>query len=385
MESGRVFSKTIKFSLLKLAAGFIITAAVTIVLAVLMLIAALFDDEVKLVMFTVWFALAAFIVFLISRYVYFSLGAGHIAAITGILISGEIPDGITEVAREAIRERYEKPSEYFSLRRRILSSIRQLQDTINRSGGVYGKIPGAGGPYSPVNMLISMSLSNIANCCIGYTFYMDDLSISKSAAEGVVVYFCHWKKLLRNAAVMMIISIISVIIIAVLMFFPINALCSLFMSYAWIPSVMISLLFSIMFKIAFLDSWIFINTMKRYISSASATSITYDLYGRLCSLSKKYRDLYVRGQREEEYFSSTYDKLEIAKANPVQPQMNPQVNQKNIQYPQQPNTNQYQRTNQQQINQQQQNVQKSVFCTECGQKNGPNNNFCINCGAKLKR
>ena len=60
----------------------------------------------------------------------------------------------------------------------------------------------------------------------------------------------------------------------------------------------ISLLFAYTVKYAFIDSWILVKMMSSYMQVAPTTQITFDLYGKLCNLSKKFKELFNKGTSE---------------------------------------------------------------------------------------
>lgn len=55
---------------------------------------------------------------------------------------------------------------------------------------------------------------------------------------------------------------------------------------------------------AFIDSYMMVKMMVSYMEVAPATQITFDLYGKLCNLSGKFKRLFDRGQQEQQQYGN---------------------------------------------------------------------------------
>jgi hypothetical protein len=235
----------------------------------------------------------------------------------------------------------------------IGGAVKQLQNMVEHAGNLLRAIPGMGVFASLIKLFIEISLGYVDECCLGYTFYNEEQNVFKSAADGVVIYYQNWKKLLRNAAMTALTVIIAFVIVAVVLFFLFLALFKLI-----IPdmAVLLALIFagflSYVIKYAFIDSWILVRTMVTYMTLAPATEITYDLYGKLCGFSGKFKDLFAKGlQMDGPSVSYANMPSDMTKQRPAQ--------------------------------QQRQQQPKPVFCSECGTKNKSGTKFCESCGYKI--
>ena len=52
-------------------------------------------------------------------------------------------------------------------------------------------------------------------------------------------------------------------------------------------------------KIAFIDSYMMITMMVKYLQLAKTTQITFSLYDKLCGMSAKFKKLFSKGQEEQ--------------------------------------------------------------------------------------
>ena len=224
--------------------------------------------------------------------------AGHVAVITIAFQTGQVPANPFETGKTMVKERFGTSNVYFALDKLVAGSVKQLQRTLGRiTDGLLGALPGADGVKSLMNMFLDISLGYVDECCLGYTFAHPEQNAYKLAADGVVIYFKNWKTLLKDAAKttgVVILSFVAVTLVAFVLF------GGLFRLFGWsgFMAFIISLLFAYTVKYAFIDSWILVKMMSSYMQVAPTTQITFDLYDKLCNLSKKFKELFNKGTSE---------------------------------------------------------------------------------------
>lgn len=331
MTAKEVFSKTLVFGWIKLGLGLLNILIAIVLFAILMGISVLFASEgVGAIMFFIWLVAIGVVNFIINHYIGYLVKAGHVAIIATAFKTGTVPADPVNTGKAMVKERFGTSNVYFALDKLIAGSVKQLQRTLGRiADGLLGAIPGTDGVKSLMNMFLDISLGYIDECCLGYTFSHPEQNAYKSAADGVVIYAQNWKTLLKDATkttLMVIISIIAVTLVAFIIF------GGLFRLFGWSGFVafVISLFLAWTVKYAFIDSWILVKMMSSYMQAVPNTQITFDLYGKLGGLSKKFKELFRKGQDG-------------------------------------PNE-----------------VKKAYFCPSCGTSLSPDTAFCGNCGMRLK-
>lgn len=299
MTAKEVFSKTLQFGWIKLGLGLLNILIAVVLFAILMGISVLFGSEgVGAIMFFVWLGLIGIVNFFLNHYIGYLVKAGHVAVITMAYKMGQVPANPFETGKTMVKERFGTSNVYFALDKLVAGSVKQLQRTLGRvTDSLLGALPGADGVKSLTNMFLDISLGYIDECCLGYTFYHTGQNPYKSAADGVVIYAQNWKTLLKDAAKttgMVILSFIVVLLIAFVVF------GGLFRLLGWsgFMAFIISILFAWTVKYAFIDSWILVKMMSSYMEVAPQTQITFDLYGKLSRLSKKFKELLSKGGSE---------------------------------------------------------------------------------------
>lgn len=331
MTTKEVFTKTLVFGWIKLGLGLLNILIAIVLFAILMGISVLFASEgVGVIMFFIWLVAIGVVNFIINHYIGYLVKAGHVAIIATAFKTGTVPADPVNTGKAMVKERFGTSNVYFALDKLIAGSVKQLQRTLGRiADGLLGAIPGTDGVKSLMNMFLDISLGYIDECCLGYTFNHPEQNAYKSAADGVVIYAQNWKTLLKDATkttLMVIISIIAVTLVAFIIF------GGLFRLFGWSGFVafVISLFLAWTVKYAFIDSWILVKMMSSYMQVVPNTQITFDLYRKLGGLSKKFKELFKKGQDGPN---------EVKKAN---------------------------------------------FCPSCGTSLSPDTAFCGNCGMRLK-
>lgn len=298
MTAKDIYFKTLRFGWIKLILGLINILVAILLFALLMGIAALFKSEgLGAILFIVWLALIGIVNFFLNHYIGYMVKAGHVAVIVTAFKTGKIPDDPIGVGKDMVRERFGASNVYFALDKLVAGSIKQLQKTLGRIGRMFGPVPGADGIMKLANLFLDISLGYVDECCLGYTFYHPEQNPYKCAADGVVIYAQNWKILLKDAAKTTFVVILSIVAITLVSFLIFGGLFNLLDWNGFIAFV-ISVLLAYTIKYAFIDSWILVKMMSSYMQVIPTTQISFDLYGKLCGLSSKFRELFDKSKKE---------------------------------------------------------------------------------------
>lgn len=354
MTAKEVFSKTLVFGWIKLGLGLLNILIAVVLFAILMGISVLFASEgVGAVMFFIWLGVVGVMNFILNHYIGYLVKAGHIAVIAMAFKTGTVPADPVATGKAMVKERFGTSNVYFALDKLIAGSVKQLQRALGRlTSGLLGAIPGADGVKNVMNMFLDISLGYIDECCLGYTFYHSEQNAYKSAADGVVIYAQNWKTLLKDAAKTTLVVILSIVVVTLVAFIVFGGLFRL-LGWSGFVAFVISLLLAWTVKYAFIDSWILVKMMSSYMQAVPNTQITFDLYGKLGGLSKKFKELFRKGQEEP---LSAYAGPSVASPEPPIPTGSATSA-----------TDGYTRR----------------FCPSCGTPLSPGKAFCGNCGTKL--
>ena len=298
MRAIDVYLKTMKFVWLKLALGAAMILFSIITLAIFMGIGSLIGGDIMTIMFFVWIVLVFGVFIWVNRYFGYMIKADHIAMVTTAVTTGSLPENQLEAAKVMVKERFATSNVYFVVDRLVSGAVGQLQKGLQKIDSLLGGIPGVSAILAFAQMFVHIALGYIDECCLGYTFLHKDQSAFKSAADGVVIYFQNWKKLLKDAAVTALI-VMGVTFLAWLLPFLIFVGIFSALRIHWVFAFFIALMFGAAIKSSFIDSYMMVKMMTSYMQVAPTTQITFDLYDKLCKLSSKFRNLFNKGQQEQ--------------------------------------------------------------------------------------
>lgn len=173
-------------------------------------------------------------------------------------------------------------------------AVMQINRTLNIVGNFLEKVPGMDSLVSFAKAFVNIALGNVDECCMAYTFYHEEQSAFKSAADGVVVYFQKWKTILKDALKT---AVIAVIVSGVAWFFLmaviIGVLSVLGMpgTLGFLAALLLTVMIIAVVKSSILDSYTMVCMVCSYLQVAPTTEITFDLYDKLCKLSSKFKSL----------------------------------------------------------------------------------------------
>lgn len=379
MTAKQIFSKTMKFCWMKLGLGLVNVIIAIVLFAILTGIGLLFDNGgFALILILIWLGLVKLTNFIIMHYFGYLLKAGHIAVITTAVTTGQVPDNQVEVGTQMVKERFLTANIYFGVDKLISGAVRQLQGMVDKASSFLSFIPGMDMIAGFGKFFLNISLGYIDECCLGYTFFQKEQGAAKSAADGVVIYAQNWKLLLKNAAKTSLIVILTVVGMTVASFVVIGGLFRI-LNWNIFVAVIISFLVARVIKYAFIDSWILVKTMSVYMEVAPSTQITFDLYGKLCNLSRSFRKLFEQGQSEQPASYAAAGAAPAASPNMgnTAPAMQPQ-NAGTM-----PSMGQPQSARPVNPVPQPQVSQAVVFCGNCGSQNAAGTKFCGSCGSPM--
>jgi hypothetical protein len=345
MKAKEVFSKTLVFGWIKLGLGLLNILIAIVLFALLTGISWLFGNEgATAILFFIWLGIVGAVNFFLNHYIGYLVKAGHVAVIAASFRDGAVPADPVQTGKTMVKERFGTSNVYFVLDKLVGGSVRQLQRALGRlTDTLLGSVPGIDNVKKIMNLFLDISLGYIDECCLGYTFCHPEQNAFKSAADGVVVYFKNWKTLLKDGAKTTLTVILSVAAVTLVAFVVFGGLFRLF-GWSGFIAFTLSLMLAWTVKYAFIDSWILVRMMSSYMQAVPSTPITFDLYGKLCGLSSKFRELWHKGGAQTGAASSPVPAPDTAAAVSV--------------------------------------TSATRFCTQCGASLCDGATFCPSCGAK---
>ncbi len=304
MKPSAIVAKTIPFMLIRLLAYFIFFLGICIYTAIVVfLLGAIKPDG--------FFAFVCFAIFagggwaiyrFVRDYINYMIKAAHVAVIADLTINGSVPDGFNmyNYGVSKVKKFFVASNVLFGLDRLISGSVKQIQRAIGSLGEFLKFIPGVKGLTQILNIFVDIVLNYVDECIMAYIFLNEGQNVWKSAADGVVLYAQNWKTILKTGGKILLFLLIFSLI-TFLIFLPISKGVfggidsienGLAMPIAWA----LTIAFVLVIKWAVLDSIIMIYMMTNYLKVAYGAQPSYDLYGKLQGMSKKFKELLGKSQ-----------------------------------------------------------------------------------------
>ncbi len=300
MKANEVFRKTIKFVWLKLALGGC-AIAFSIVLGLILLGISALDKNgvVGVYALMIWFCLSVAAVGISQYYLGYLLKAGHIAVVTSLVTKGSLPENPFEYGVGMVKKKFATAAAYFAVDRLVSGAVKQINSGLDIVGNILGKIPGMDSVVSFAKSFVNIALGNVDECCLAYTFYHEEQSAFKSAADGVVIYFQNWKVILKNALKTALIDFIVSAIAGLLLLLAMMGILNIMGLPGFgvfFVAFMLTMMIVLIVKSAVMDSYTMVCMVCSYMQVAPSTEITFDLYDKLCNLSLKFKNLFQRAK-----------------------------------------------------------------------------------------
>ena len=357
MTSKQLFSGTMPFMLAKLALGGATVLASLVLLGILMGIGFLFGENGMAVTFFIWLALTGVVRFLIMHYLGYLVKAGHIAVIAEACKRGKLPNNQVAYGKKCVQERFATANVYFTVDKLVSGSVKQIQKSIDKAGDKLDFIPGMEAIAGLAKFFVGIFLGYIDECCLGWTFYNREKGACQSAADGVVIYAQNYKALLKNAAKTMLKTILLMLVVVLAAFVPVGLIFKL-LKWSPLAAFLLACLIAWAVKFAFFDSYIMIRMMGSYMEVAPKTRVSFDLYGKLSSISSSFKELLRKGRQEEGRNSQSSGDVRGSYGGEAQRYAQPD-----------------RRVAAQ--------GSASLTCPGCGAKIEPGKKFCGSCGARI--
>lgn len=304
MKPSAIVAKTIPFMLIRLLAYFVFFLGICIYTAIVVWILGAIKPEG-------FFAFVSFAIFggggwaiyrFVRDYINYMIKAAHVAVIADMAVKGGVPDGFNmyNYGVSKVKKFFVASNVLFGLDRLISGSVKQIQRVFGGIGEFLKFIPGVKAVTQILNIFVDIILNYVDECIMAYIFLHEGQNVWKSAADGVVLYAQNWKTILKTGGKILLFLLIFSLI-AFFIFLPISKGVfggidsiegGLAMPIAWALTVA----FVLVLKWAVLDSIIMIYMMTNYLKVAYGAQPSYDLYGKLQGMSKKFKELFGKAQ-----------------------------------------------------------------------------------------
>ncbi len=299
LSPSEIFTKTLIFTILKIAvyaADFIVTV---ILLAITTAICTSISGSFNIVGLIIWLAVSVAVYYIVKYFVQYRITAGHVAVVTDAADMGVLPEGQLNAGLQTAKDRFRTPADYAFAAKSIRGCMNQLTDEmLAEESSVPGsvKLPGI------LRKSISLISCHLNECCLAFVIREDAEPVSQSAAEAVLVCHQNWSTLggdtkenaLKSAGwsagAFVFGTAISLVIFTNMAGG--SLLGGLF------GAGMFGFYVAKIIKSAWLDTRLMISIIDDYLRASDYASFTEESYSDVCRISDKFRTLYSRAQMD---------------------------------------------------------------------------------------
>lgn len=311
MKNSEIYKRTLRFSwmnvLVKLIGVVIMLALPTIAFA----LTASQGEVVAVAATSVAFIVGLVLFALIARYIGYLYTAGQIAMMTEGIANGELPADVYAAGKQRVKQKFVTASVYFALMSIIGAISAQITNAINAVAGSNNPVGNA------LSMVISVVLTYVNYCSLGWVFLHDEQSSFKSTCDGAVIYFQNWKTLLKNAAKIIGFTLISLVVIggifSVMAFFVLGAIPPVVQALSvvdeilevdanvsfYVSCVIVGVILWYIPHSALVQPYILVSVLRSYIEAGMANPPKVDVYDKLTNISRSFRKALDKAEREE--------------------------------------------------------------------------------------
>ncbi len=227
------------------------------------------------------------------KYGFFLIKAAHIAVISELLVHGQLPAGVSQLAwgKEQVKQRFGDVSVMFVVDELVSGVIGMFTRTVY---ALASWMPGDTMRQlaAVVNRVIRYATSYIDEAIMARAFWRRDENMWSSAEEGLVLYGQVWKPLLKNAVALMFLSFIPFIIALIVFAAPVAGLVGLVggtKAAAW--SVLALLVLAFLIKVAVGDSFAMVAMIASYQRETASLTPDPAMSAQLAQISPKFVEL----------------------------------------------------------------------------------------------
>ena len=315
MTSMEIYKKTFKFIWMRALIGVVETLVILGLPIVAFFITKDMETTVTLITSGSALVIAIVAVALFSHYVGYLYRAGQIAMVARGVSRGELPSDPFEEGKNAVKKRFLAVSVFFVIEKIINHIVSQITNAVNKAANkIGGNNDTAKTVGAVVSLFISAMLKYMCACCMGWVFEHPEQNAWRGACDGAIVYFKNWKDLLKNTAKVVAMSLVSLIVVGGVLFGlsyliigsmsfigPFSEAIVEFMAememdvsltaaqWALVFEGLVALVVWGVLHASFIDPYIMISVMGRYMKAGLSNPPTRDYDSKLAGMSKGFK------------------------------------------------------------------------------------------------
>ncbi len=292
--------RTLPIAMVRLGALLLFWLAAMLYLAIVGGISWLVSQAVPLIgviLFFVGIGGMGFLYKYAQRYVLYLIKAAQLAVMAELLVRGELPPGVNQLAwgKQRVQERFGESSAMFVVDQLVAGVVNAFTGAVYR---VSAWLPGNffRGIARMVNRVIRFAVTYIDEAILARSFWTDSEDVWANARDGVVLYGMVWKPLLMNAIALMLLSYIPFVGALIIIALPVSLLVSIASPAVTGWLIIVTLILAWLIKVAIGDTFAMAAMIAAYQRETDGLTPDPAMTARLEQISDKFRSLQERAR-----------------------------------------------------------------------------------------
>ncbi len=237
------------------------------------------------------FAIVSGVLYYVREYLLYIVKAGHIAVILKHLDGEEIPSGKGQIAyaQSIVKERFKEASVLFAVDQIIKGVVKFITRLFS---GIMTFLPFIPKPIvSFINAVIRNSMTYVDEIILAYNIKNEIDNPWEGSKTAVVLYAQNYKKFLKNAVFVTLISWVLTLLVVIISFGPIAAMLQMGNYDLGYMPLMIAVVASISIKAALIDPFAMTALMQVFFKVTEGQVADPEWEAKLEKGSKKFREM----------------------------------------------------------------------------------------------
>jgi hypothetical protein len=231
----------------------------------------------------------------LSRYVLYLAEAAHVAVMVELLEHGQLPVGQSQIAwgKAQVRARFRDTSALFVVHELVTGAVRAFGDSLSALTG-WLPIEGLDWLLGLLRAVLRMATGYVDRAILSRAYLHPQESVWTVARDGLILYAMCWKSVLKQAALLAVLSLLTLPLFVVVLGIPAAALSA---GLALVPRLVLGLvvlLLAIVLKAALADTVALAAMLALYHRETQGRVPNPEWEARLEGLSDRFRQLQQR-------------------------------------------------------------------------------------------
>jgi len=309
ITAAKLFGATKSFVAVRALVGAVVTAIMVVVGGLGGLLCIAVVEKAPVVAFIIAIVVFGGLIGLLQfakRYCLYMIKAAHVSAITEYIRTGSAPTvengykGVLAYGTDVIKNNFLEANVAFTADALIAGATRQIMKWVNRIGNLFSWLPGGKTVMSVIETILSTALNYIDEAVLSYVFMKKDEEGNgfKKACDGLVYYAQSWKGMLVGALkVSAFVWVLRIVSYGV--FFLVFTLLGnvIFHGGGWVFALILAFVLLYGVESVVVSPYATCIMINDYHKAIAGQPIKADLYGTLCKVSRKFKDLFGRSNQ----------------------------------------------------------------------------------------